>query len=297
MQPGHTARISTTRQGQTVPFFLTPSLALPSPSPTLLVERHTLTSTDWVGQRMGAHVVTMVLEPGELLHTADGGAIERHRLAANDIIMCARSSDAHVRWSGTAESISISVDHAVVMRAAQSLTPSGRFERLPRAAREDAHLTLMMRALYQEQASDFAGGRLFMDGIEQAIAALLVTRCNSFGGKLPAQAPDLAPLHMRRVIDFIHARLDTPLSLAELAACAGLSEGHFSRQFRASFGTTPHQFVVRTRIAQAKVLLAKPHIAIIDVGLACGFPNSQHFARLFHRYVGMPPSRFRRESL
>jgi len=91
----------------------------------------------------------------------------------------------------------------------------------------------------------------------------------------------------------IHSHLDRDLSLAELAAAAGLSTGYFSQMFRTATGQSPHQFVLAARIERAKSLL-KGSQRVIDVALRCGFKTQQHFSRVFRKMCDVSPTEYRR---
>lgn len=287
------ARIQVLRDGRADALFGAPSLAPPSPSSTLLIETHRLTAVGWLTHRIPSHVLTMFLQPSEVLHASEGGPVTRFAFQANEVALCVHEQEESIRWSAGAEVICVSLDHARIASAAQDLAPGGRFEMLPMTNGQAPRLAAMLHALHAEQASGYASGRLFVDGIEIAIAALLATRQNVLSGRPPVQRGTLTPHCMKRVTEYIETYIATPLSLAELARCAALSEGHFSRLFRATFHQTPHQFVLQRRIEHAKALLASSPHSVLDLGLMCGFSNPQHFSRVFHAMVGLPPSAFR----
>lgn len=103
----------------------------------------------------------------------------------------------------------------------------------------------------------------------------------------------LAP-HQRRLLrDFIEAQLAEPLSLGQLAALCSLSEYHFARMFRASFGLPPHQYVLARRIARARSLLRHTPLPLGEVGLACGFASASHFSNRFRQAGGVSPGEYR----
>jgi AraC family transcriptional regulator len=287
------ARIQVLRDGQADTLFGGALAAPASPSSSLLVETQRLSAVGWLTHRIPSQVLTMFLQPTELLHASEGGPVTRFAFQANEVALCVHEQEESVRWSAGAEVVCVSLDHARIANAAEELVPGGRFEMLPMTNGQAPRLAALLHALHAEQASGFAAGRLFVDGIEIAIGALLATRQNALAGRVEVERGTLTPHCMKRVIDYIEDFIDTPLSLAELASCAGLSEGHFSRLFRATFHKTPHQFVLRRRIERAKALLASSSHSIIDLGLMCGFSNPQHFSRVFHTLVGLPPSAFR----
>ncbi|MGR5146881.1 helix-turn-helix domain-containing protein [Photobacterium alginatilyticum] len=105
----------------------------------------------------------------------------------------------------------------------------------------------------------------------------------------------LSSVNQRRVIDFIEANLSTPFTLSDLAALAHLSDFHFARMFKTSFGCTPHQYVLSRRIELAKQLLSGPTKSLVDVALLCGFSSQQHLSQQFKKRVGITPAAFRRE--
>lgn len=92
----------------------------------------------------------------------------------------------------------------------------------------------------------------------------------------------LAPATLRRLRDHIEDNLDQPLSLADLAALAGLSEFHFQRAFRARLGRSPHSYVEARRIARAETLIAAGE-PLAEVAAACGFAHHSHLTRVFRR--------------
>ncbi|MBC3411946.1 MULTISPECIES: AraC family transcriptional regulator [Pseudomonas] len=103
----------------------------------------------------------------------------------------------------------------------------------------------------------------------------------------------LAPHQRRQLVDYIEASLDQPLTLGELALRCNLSEYHFARMFRASFGLPPHQYVLARRLHRACQLLRVGHMALGQVALACGFASASHFSNRFRQALGATPGEYR----
>jgi AraC family transcriptional regulator len=162
---------------------------------------------------------------------------------------------------------------------------------------EDARVHALVSAVDAERAAGFPSGRLFLDSVEQALAAALVDRHAVRRTAIRVYHGGLAPARLRRVVDLVHARLDAELSLQDMAESADLSVAHFSQVFRNSTGETPHGFVLRIRVERAKELLRADSARVIDVALACGFKTQQHFARAFRHVYGASPSEYRRSFL
>ncbi|WP_375749115.1 helix-turn-helix domain-containing protein [Vibrio sp. HN007] len=105
----------------------------------------------------------------------------------------------------------------------------------------------------------------------------------------------LSAANKRKVTDFIAANLSTPFSLNDLSALANLSEFHFARMFKTSFGCTPHQYVLNQRIEMVKQQLQFSSKPLAEVALSCGFSSQQHLSLQFKKRVGITPSQYRRQ--
>ena len=111
--------------------------------------------------------------------------------------------------------------------------------------------------------------------------------------KLPVVTGGLSPFTLRNVLEFIEESLSQPLTLADLAAQAALSEYHFARMFRQSMGLAPHQYVMQRRMEKAKALVQHTAMPLTEIALACGFNSASHFSNRFRSVTGMTPSQLR----
>ncbi len=99
---------------------------------------------------------------------------------------------------------------------------------------------------------------------------------------------------MSQVCEFIGQRLSQPIRLAEAARLAHLSDGAFSRFFRAHLRRTFPEFVNELRIGRACRLLAESDMSVTEISLACGYTNLSNFNRQFLRLKRRTPREFRR---
>jgi AraC family transcriptional regulator len=136
-------------------------------------------------------------------------------------------------------------------------------------------------------------GPLYSEPLSLALAAYV---SNRYAAKAAAVAPidrKLSHIQARRVIDYIHARLDSDFSLVELASVVHLSSRHFSRLFRNTFGTTPHRYVMIERLKRAKELLAASTLSLVEIAECTGFASQSHFTDVFHAATGVTPRYYR----
>lgn len=98
---------------------------------------------------------------------------------------------------------------------------------------------------------------------------------------------------MARVLDHLHRHFEQPLSVAELAGRAALSEGAFQRFFKRHTGHTPLGYLAQLRIGRACQLLIQTETAIALIAEQAGYRNLAHFNRQFRAVKGCTPREFR----
>jgi AraC-like DNA-binding protein len=98
---------------------------------------------------------------------------------------------------------------------------------------------------------------------------------------------------MLRARDAMDRSFAVPLDVPALARVVHVSPAHFSRQFRATFGETPHRYLQRRRVERAMELLRETELSVSEICLAVGFTSLGTFSRTFHRIVGESPSTYR----
>jgi AraC-like DNA-binding protein len=98
---------------------------------------------------------------------------------------------------------------------------------------------------------------------------------------------------MLRARDTMDRAYAHPLDIPALARVAHVSPAHFSRQFRATFGETPHRYLQRRRVERAMDLLRETDRSVTEICFDVGFGSLGTFSRTFRAVVGESPSRYR----
>lgn len=99
--------------------------------------------------------------------------------------------------------------------------------------------------------------------------------------------------HLLRAKDLIDARYRDPLDVQALAKAARLSPAHFSREFRRTFGETPHQYLLTRRLERAAALLRSTDRSVADICFTVGLSSVGSFTTSFGRTYGMAPMAYR----
>lgn len=95
-------------------------------------------------------------------------------------------------------------------------------------------------------------------------------------------------------IHLIENQYGEKVTLCKAACQCRLNAYEFSRAFKREHGVGFREYLLRTRIERAKVLLARPELNVLDVMIAVGFNHASYFSRTFRRYVGVSPGAYRR---
>lgn len=99
--------------------------------------------------------------------------------------------------------------------------------------------------------------------------------------------------HLLRAKDLADARYTEPLDVDDLAAAAGLSRAHFSREFRRVFGESPHAYLLTRRLERAAALLRTTDRSVLQICSDVGLQSLGSFTSSFTRTYGLSPTAYR----
>lgn len=131
-------------------------------------------------------------------------------------------------------------------------------------------------------------GRLARDQSLDRLMALLA-------GQIDAGARAGADARMQAVRDHLHEGMATDLGLDELARFAGVDRYRLTRQFSKAFGLSPHAYLVRLRLREARRLLAAG-TPVAEAAAAVGFADQSHLGRWFQRAYRLSPAAYQRSA-
>jgi AraC-like DNA-binding protein len=99
--------------------------------------------------------------------------------------------------------------------------------------------------------------------------------------------------HLLRAKDLADARYSEPLDVDDLAEAAGLSRAHFSREFRAAFGESPHGYLLTRRLERAAAMLRTTDRPVVEICFSVGLLSLGSFTTSFKRTYGVSPTAYR----
>ena len=199
------------------------------------------------------------------------------------------SAVVHCVLRGPFDVLHLHVPNAFITELAGDAIETGTAQlRTGAALTQDPLLERLARALLAAEDLGASFGRLYADGVSTAIVTRLLGSSRGSASRR-AKVAELARWRLKRVVDYVEASLADPVSLADLAAVAGLTRMHFAAQFRSATGLPPHEYLTRRRIERAQEMLLQNDLALVEVALSVGFQTQSHFTTVFKRFVGQSP--------
>ena len=112
----------------------------------------------------------------------------------------------------------------------------------------------------------------------------------------PADASQKSTAAIRQAADFIAENYDSPISTQQIADEVHLSRSYMSELFTKFYGMSPHEYLTRYRLSQARDLLRNTELSVSEIAEACGFRDVFTFSRVFRSKYGYSPTQFRKRS-
>jgi AraC-like DNA-binding protein len=99
--------------------------------------------------------------------------------------------------------------------------------------------------------------------------------------------------HIGPVLKLIHESPERPWTLSDLGRRVGLGRSAFSARFTRLVGQPMQRYMIERRMAEAAFLLETSDEPIARIASRVGYETAAAFSKLFHRYHGLSPGRYR----
>lgn len=193
------------------------------------------------------------------------------------------------RWKGSFDGIGIWIDVAMLHGIQEPVAASPFCTERPVTGIRDRIASQLIADLH----GDYLLGAPRGVAYGEFLALSLVFRlCATTGVALAKSESDEARTVIDRAIEYVHAHMDSQLSVREVAVAAGYVGDMFtfSRRFRRQVGMPPHQYMLGVRLDLAKRLLQAGDTNVTSAALQSGFRNVSHFSDAFKHRLGVTPS-------
>jgi AraC family transcriptional regulator len=242
------------------------------------------------------HRLFLVTRPPKTLDLRYEGVKRHVPPPAGAISLVPAGSPAVWRWSGRKDTLNVYLKPGLVERVAAEAfgLDSARLTVPPLDGLDLPQLRAAMGAVDAELAAGGAGGPLAAESLANVLAVHLIRHVLAPRRLERGRDGTLPRGRLRAVVEYIEEHLDAGPTLEQLAAIAHLSPYHFARQFKATTGLPPHQYVIARRVERAQQLLqAGTDLSLAEVAAHAGFSDQSQFCQHFKRLVGVTPGQFR----
>lgn len=152
------------------------------------------------------------------------------------------------------------------------------------------------RAMFEEAAlaEPGLGSRAMLSALMKSCILLVLRRFFRRPGINQKIVSALAEPRLAGAVAMILDEPGAPHNVASLASCAGLSRSTFTRHFTEALGSSPMEFVAKTRLHYAADMLRATKMPIKTIAANIGFGSRSHFSRAFREAHGLDPRSFRK---
>lgn len=239
----------------------------------------------WVAQWRNADTKTEYLKPGHhtlSMYLEGGHAVRCHQAPtarAQPGALCLLPAGHESRWDVNG---SLQLQHLYLPRLQLAQSAERWFDLDPRfaslAERIFFHDEKLAALCSRVAAVDWAGvdGTLALQQLVLDIQAHLLAEHTVHRSPRREVKGGLSPQARRRVLACVEERLGQGIALGDLAEAARLSDFHFARMFKASFGVSPHAWVMQRRVERARGLLAEGRLGLEEIAIQCGYAHLSH---------------------
>jgi AraC family transcriptional regulator len=235
-----------------------------------------------------SHILVIFPNAASINSTIDG-TTRQQTIVPGDIMIIPANVGQGGSWIDELEMVTIALPPSLFAEAIDDDTKFRSTELVPHFATPDPLVHQLGLSLKTVLEQNSGGSRLYAETTAAMLSVHLLQHYSQRKPEFKDYADGLPRATLRQVIEYIHAHLDQELGLAELAAIAHLSPYYFTRLFKQSTGVTPHQFVIRCRVEQAKALLLAGKGSIAEIAQQVGFANQAHLNVHIKRLLGVTP--------
>jgi AraC family transcriptional regulator len=190
--------------------------------------------------------------------------------------------------------VQLYLPHTTLKRVADEADTATPIDLLERTAHPDPVTSRLLLSAADVVEGNEALDALFRQQLTDLLATRLLAAHSGSSTTIQPVRGGLAPKTLLRAIERLRSDSDMDVSLAALAADAGLSRFHFCRAFKESTGLSPHAWLRQHRLEQAMNMLRDTDASIVSVAAELGYASQTAFAAAFRKLTGETPSDWRR---
>lgn len=293
--PGILSGVELIREGRLEPFLESrPALSsAPLRWRGLALENYTVPAGFIHRHEHPEHFIELVFDGNVSYEVSEGGQTRRFISQPGTICLLSRGAEHEVNWLKETQHIVLALKPCLLSNALEGAAHENNIELREHWNLIDRHISTLLMEMMADLEDGSPAGTLYGESLANSLAVYLLKRYSNLTTRLEPFRGGLSRSKLNHVLEYINANLSDNLELEILAKVAAVNLYHFARAFKQSTGESPHRYVLRRRIEQAKELLDHSQVSIIEASARTGFVDQSHFSKVFRRIVGVSPSEYR----
>ena len=241
------------------------------------------------------HFATVTLAPVPGIQASLGSdRLHEYDASAGSIFIHPKGVYGRKIWSRTRETLIIALRPEKLLELAAREFDLGQVElRPPAFGTVDPRALNIARLLKAELTEEETPSEICVDSLLTAFSMHLLRNYSGKGKPLADTKGGLSSARARKVHEYLNENFQRKLSIAELAAVAGLTPFHFIRGFTKRYGEPPHRYILLMRLSHAERLLLESNMTIAEIAYVSGFSSQSHLTAMMTKHRHVTPAEIR----
>lgn len=259
----------------------------------LIVAQYNLSPNDVDFPPISMHLITLNLGQACTLFRKKNGQTQQTSMIKGGMTLTPAELPRKWRWPHDVEVLTIALSLDLFARVIeQEEINLNSLELIERFGNFDRILQYFSLSLLEEIKRPGLADSLYLESLINLLIIHLLRHHSACDPNINRVSERPSTSRIQQAIDYIRDCLTQKITVADLAAIVNLSPYHFSRVFQQEVGLTPHQYLIRYRVEEAKRILSGKKQAIAEVAQQVGFADQSHLTRHFKQVVGVTPKQF-----
>jgi AraC family transcriptional regulator len=233
-------------------------------------------------------------QPAKQVKRRLGGTAKNESAKAADVVFCPKGVPHSAVWDENVSFSLLFLEPKFFDNVACEASNQNGIELVPHFAQPDPIIYGIGQALRFQSQHGESVSQLYLDSIASFMASHLLENYCSKKHKLVESTHFLPDKDLREVFDYIQSHLDQKIGMADLANLVAMSNGHFSRVFKKSTGSSPAKYVIERRLEKAIYLLTSTNSNLEVIAKQTGFSSQNHLCRAFQQHFALSPCKYRK---
>ncbi|MGY2181519.1 helix-turn-helix domain-containing protein [Pseudomonas agarici] len=246
-------------------------------------------------------IVIFLSDNGRLVFSNSSASINVEAKIGTTVLIGNTEKEQTMSWTAPNKLLEIAIEDRFVSDVIAAVTPSktalsdviGVYGPEAGFGALAKRLACKMLGNQKTSASLVADGYYCAPTARFLIAMMVNIRNNINQDKSNKKRLSLPENILKEIVDHIENEISTAISVSEMAEIAAQSRFHFARTFRASTGSSPHSYILDSRIRRAEFLLSETNVSLSQIANDSGFNSQSHFTTTFKKRIGLTPGKYR----